>query len=476
MAEKITKQGNDFSRWYNDVVIRAELADYSPVRGCMVIRPNGFAIWEKLRDILDKLIKETGHQNAYFPLLIPENFFRKEAEHVKGFSPECAVVTHGGGKKLEEPLMIRPTSETIIYSMYSKWINSYRDLPVLINQWANIVRWEMRTRLFLRTTEFLWQEGHTAHATYEEAEEECLKMLDVYAEFAEKYMAMSVIKGQKSEKEKFAGALRTYSIESMMKDKKSLQSGTSHNLGQNFAKAFNVRYQTKNGNMNYVWQTSWGVSTRLIGALIMAHGDDNGLIIPPKIAPTQVVIIPIKGEDEENTEINNIIDKINNDIKKEISVKVDDDEKTSPGWKFNQYELLGVPLRIEIGPKDIKNKEVVLVRRDNKKKERIPWDNIKEKLKVVLDSIQDNIFKKACELRKENTLYPNDYDKFKEILESDGGFLMSHWCGKTECEEKIQEETKAVICSIPLDSKNEQGRCVLCGKDSKKRVLFAKTY
>ncbi len=474
MAEKITKQSDDFSRWYNDVIIQAELADYSPVRGCMVIRPNGFAIWEKMRDNLDRMIKETGHQNAYFPLFIPESFFAKEAEHVEGFSPECAVVTHGGGKKLEEPLIIRPTSETIIYSMYSKWINSYRDLPVLINQWANVVRWEMRTRLFLRTTEFLWQEGHTAHSTFEEAEEECLKMLDVYAEFAEKYMAIPVIKGQKSEKEKFAGALRTYSIESMMKDGKSVQSGTSHNLGQNFAKAFNVRYQTKNGEMEYVWQTSWGVSTRLIGALIMAHGDDKGLIIPPKLAPVQVVIIPIKAG--EKTEINNIIDRIYNDIKGEVSVKIDDDTKSSPGWKFNQYELLGVPLRIEIGPKDIENKEVVFVRRDNKKKESIPLDNVKEKVKLVLDEIQDNILKKAREFREANTFYPDDYDQFKEIIENDGGFLMSHWCGSTKCEERNQEETKAVICNIPFDSDKEHGKCILCGEDSQKRVLFAKSY
>ncbi len=476
MAEKIAKQSDDFSRWYNDVVISSELADYSPVRGCMVIRPNGFAIWEKLRDTLDRMIKESGHQNAYFPLFIPESFFKKEAEHVKGFSPECAVVTHGGGKKLEEPLMIRPTSETIIYSMYSKWIDSYRDLPVLINQWANIVRWEMRTRLFLRTTEFLWQEGHTAHATHEEAEEECLKMLDVYAEFAEKYMAIPVIKGQKSEKEKFAGALRTYSIESMMKDKKALQSGTSHDLGQNFAKAFNVRYQTKEGNMEYVWQTSWGVSTRLIGALIMAHGDDRGLVIPPKIAPTQVVIIPIKGGETENAEINEFIDNLYEDINKEISIKVDDDERTSPGWKFNQYELLGIPLRIEIGPKDLKNKEVVFVRRDNGKKESAEWGDVKEKIKSVLDDIQENILKIARDFRKKNTFYPDDYNNFREIVEGEGGFLMSHWCGKDVCEEKIQEETKAVICTIPFENKNENGKCILCGGDSQKRVLFSKSY
>jgi len=476
MAERITKQSEDFSRWYNDLVIQSEFADYSPVRGCMVIRPNGFALWEKIKDTLDRLIKESGHQNAYFPLFIPESFFKKEAEHVKGFSPECAVVTHGGGSKLEESLMVRPTSETIIYTMYSKWINSYRDLPVLINQWANIVRWEMRTRLFLRTTEFLWQEGHTAHATYEEAEEECLKILNLYSEFAEKYMAIPVIKGQKSEKEKFAGALKTYSIEAMMQDKKALQCGTSHNLGQNFSKAFNVRFQTKNGNMEYVWQTSWGVSTRLIGALIMAHSDDQGLVLPPQLAPTQVVIIPIWGEKKDNSEIFKIIDKINDDIKKNVSVKADISEQNSPGWKFNQYELLGVPLRIEIGPIDIKNREVVFVRRDNNRKEKISWDKIKENVSSILDDIQSNIFKKALEFRESNTFYFDDYKKFKEIMEGDGSFVMAHWCGEKSCEDKIQEETKAVICTIPFESKEKSGKCILCGDNSSKRVLFAKSY
>ena len=476
MAERITKRSKDFSRWYNDIVIQSELADYSPVRGCMVIRPNGFALWEKIRDTLDRLIKESGHQNAYFPLFIPESLFKKEAEHVEGFSPECAVVTHGGGNKLEESLMVRPTSETIIYTMYSKWIKSYRDLPVLINQWANIVRWEMRTRLFLRTTEFLWQEGHTAHATYKEAEEECLKILNLYSEFAEKYMSIPVLKGQKSEKEKFAGALKTYSIEAMMQDKKALQCGTSHNLGQNFSKAFNVRFQTKNGNMEYVWQTSWGVSTRLIGALIMAHSDDQGLVLPPRLAPTQVIIIPIWGEKKDNSEIINIIDKIKNDIKKDVSVKADISEQNSPGWKFNQYELLGVPLRIEIGPIDIKNREVVFVRRDNNKKERVSWDKIKENVRFILEDIQNSILKKASEFRNSNTFCFDDYKKFKEIMERDGGFVMAHWCGEKSCEDKIQEEIKAVICTIPFDSKEKSGKCILCGDNSSKRVLFAKSY
>jgi prolyl-tRNA synthetase len=476
MAERITKQSEDFSHWYNDVVIQSELADYSPVRGCMVIRPNGYAVWEKMRDILDNMIKETGHQNAYFPLLIPEEFFKKEAEHVEGFSPECAVVTHGGGKKLEEPLMIRPTSETIIYNMYSKWIKSYRDLPVLLNQWANIVRWEMRTRLFLRTTEFLWQEGHTAHSTYEEAEEECLKMLDVYREFAENYMAVPVIKGQKSEKEKFAGALKTYSIEAMMQDKKALQCGTSHNLGQNFAKAFNVRFQTKNGDMEYVWQTSWGVSTRLVGALVMAHSDDQGLVIPPRLAPTQVVIVPIWGDEKENSEIKNLVEKILGELKNGVSVKADMGDQNSPGWKFNQYELLGVPLRIEIGPKELKSKEVVFVRRDNYQKEKASLINIKEKTKILLDSIQTDIFKKAIKFREENTFHIEDYEKFRDIIDGDGGFIMAHWCGNKTCENIIQEETKAIICTMPFESKIENGKCIICGDKSLKRVLFAKSY
>ena len=476
MAERITKQKEDFSRWYNDIVIQSGLADYSPVRGCMVIRPHGYALWEKMQGILDRMIKDTGHQNAYFPLFIPESFFTKEAEHVEGFSPECAVVTHGGGKKLEEPLMVRPTSETIIYSMYSKWIQSYRDLPVLINQWANIVRWEMRTRLFLRTTEFLWQEGHTAHSTHSEAEEECLRMLDVYAEFAEDYMALPVIKGQKTEKEKFAGALKTYSIEAMMQDKRTLQSGTSHDLGQNFAKAFNVRYQTKNGDMEYVWQTSWGVSTRLVGALIMAHSDDSGLIIPPRLAPIQVVIVPIWGSEEDNAEIKNLIDKITRDIKNKVDVKADISVESSPGWKFNQYELLGVPLRIEIGPKDLKNNEVVFVRRDTKKKDKVANAAIKDRVISIMDEIQDGILRKAKTLREENTVYCGDYDEFKEIYRQNSRFVMAHYCGNGKCEESIKEETKAVVANIPFDNKKEKGRCIFCGEESEKRALFAKSY
>ncbi len=476
MAERITKQKEDFSRWYNDIVIQSGLADYSPVRGCMVIRPHGYALWEKMQSTLDRMIKDTGHQNAYFPLFIPESFFTKEAEHVEGFSPECAVVTHGGGKKLEEPLMVRPTSETIIYSMYAKWIQSYRDLPVLINQWANVVRWEMRTRLFLRTTEFLWQEGHTAHSTYAEAEEECLRMLDVYAEFAEDYMALPVIKGQKTEKEKFAGALKTYSIEAMMQDKRALQSGTSHDLGQNFAKAFNVRYQTKNGDMEYVWQTSWGVSTRLVGALIMAHSDDNGLILPPRLAPIQVVIVPIWGSEEDNAEIKNLIDKIVRDVKAEVDIKADVSVESSPGWKFNQYELLGVPLRIEIGPKDLKNNAVVFVRRDTKKKEKVGNEAIKDRIISVLDEIQNSILRKAKTLREENTICCDDYDEFKKIYREDSGFVMAHYCGNGKCEESIKEDTKAVVANIPFDNKEEKGKCIFCGEESGKRVLFAKSY
>ncbi len=476
MAQKITKQSVDFSRWYTDVIIQAQLADYSPVKGCMVIRPNGYEIWEKMQSVLDRMFKETGHRNAYFPMLIPESFFQKEAEHVEGFSPELAVVTHAGGKELEESLILRPTSETIIYEMYKKWINSYRDLPVLINQWANVVRWEMRTRLFLRTAEFLWQEGHTAHETYENAEEHTIKMLNVYADFVENYMAVPVIKGLKSENEKFAGAIKTYCNEAMMGDKKALQSGTSHNLGQNFAKGFDVKFQGREGKMEYVWSTSWGMSTRLIGALIMVHGDDKGLRIPPRLANTQVVIIPIWKSDEQKERITAVADKLKKTLDGKVSVKIDDRENYSPGWKFNQYELLGIPLRLELGPKDVENESVFASRRDTGEKFPIKWNELDTKVPMLMEDIQKNLYDQAFKLREDNTFVIDDYAEFKEHNKNIGGFYSMHWCGSGECEIKVQDETKATIRLIPLDAENENGSCIYCGKKSDKRVIFAKAY
>ena len=477
MAKLITPRSEDYSRWYTDVVLQAKLADYSPVKGCMVIRPHGYALWENIQKVLDRMFKETGHENAYFPLFIPESFLMKEKEHVEGFAPECAVVTHGGGKKLEEPLMIRPTSETIIYAMYAKWIQSYRDLPLLINQWANVVRWEMRTRLFLRTTEFLWQEGHTAHATYEEAEEEALKMLEVYRTMAEDYMAIPVIKGIKTEKEKFAGALRTYCIEALMQDNKSLQAGTSHNLGQNFSKAFDVKFQNKNGEWDYVWQTSWGVSTRLIGALVMAHGDDNGLILPPRIAPVQIVVVPIWKDEKEMAIALEMIEKIKEVLKPlDINVRYDTRTEANPGWKFNEWDLAGVPLRLELGPREVKGQEVMAVRRTTRAKEKIKIENLASRLIVHLAEIQNEIFQLALKRREENTSVIDDWKSFKDILEEKGGFSYSGWCGSRACEDAIQEETKATIRCIPLNAEIEQGKCIYCGKESEKRVYFAKAY
>ncbi len=475
MAERITPQREDFSRWYTDLVIQGKLADYSPVKGCMVIRPNGYAIWERMQQELDKLFKETGHVNAYFPMFIPESFMKKEAEHVEGFAPECAIVTKGGGQDLEEPLYIRPTSETIIWSMYKKWIMSYRDLPILINQWANIVRWELRTRLFLRTTEFLWQEGHTAHATFEDAEEETLKILEIYRKFAEEYMAMPVITGKKSESEKFAGALHTYSIEALMQDGKALQAGTSHNLGQNFSKAFDVTFQDKDGKVKYVYATSWGVSTRLIGALILTHGDDNGVIIPPKLAQIHLVIIPIWKESN-HQKVMEFTENIFNKLKSNFSVKLDDREQYKPGYKYNEWEMIGVPIRIEIGPRDVDNNQITLVRRDNREKIVIPTDNLISQIKEILDIIQKDLFKKALEFQEKNTFKIDNYDMFKKVLEDTGGFLESHWCGSEKCEEIIKEETKATIRNIPFNKKNEKGRCIVCDQDSDGRVIFAKAY
>ena len=491
MGKAIPNRSEDYSLWYNELIKKAGLAENSPVRGCMVIKPYGFAIWEKMQDVLDKMFKETGHSNAYFPLFIPKSFFSKEANHVEGFAKECAIVTHyrlkndeeGKGvvvdpeAKLEEELIVRPTSETVIWDSYKNWIQSYRDLPLLINQWANVVRWEMRTRLFLRTAEFLWQEGHTAHATSEEAQAETRQMLEVYADFAENYMGMPVVKGVKTESERFAGAVETYCIESMMQDGKALQAGTSHFLGQNFAKAFDVKYATKEGKEEFVWGTSWGVSTRLMGALIMAHSDDDGLVLPPKLAPIQVVIVPIYKTDEELASISELADSYTKALRaKGVSVQFDKRETHKPGWKFAEYELKGVPVRIAIGPKDMENGTVEIARRDTKEKQTIIQDEAVEFVSNLLDKIQQNIYSKALNFKKENTQEVDDYETFKEVLETKGGFIYAHWDGTAETEAKISEETKATIRCIPLDQKQEEGKCIYSGKPSKGRVLFAKAY
>ena len=491
MAKVLTNREENYSQWYNDLVTKADLAENSAVRGCMVIKPYGYAIWEKMQSELDRMFKATGHVNAYFPLFIPKSFFSREAAHVEGFAKECAVVTHyrlkndeeGSGivvdptAKLEEELIIRPTSETIIWNSYKNWIQSYRDLPILINQWANVVRWEMRTRLFLRTAEFLWQEGHTAHATKEEAIEETVRMINVYSDFAEDYMALPVIKGCKSENERFAGALDTYAIEALMQDGKALQAGTSHFLGQNFAKAFDVQFTDKNGKLDYVWATSWGVSTRMIGALIMAHSDNHGLVIPPKLAPLQVIIIPIFKNEEQLSAISARANMIKSELEKAgISVKYDDRDNNTPGWKFADYELKGVPVRIALGPRDIQNNTIETARRDTLKKETISQDNVISHIKSLLEDIQKNIYKKALEFRTENTYYTDNWNEFVDILESSGGFIMAHWDGTTETEEKIKEETKATIRVIPFDSPEEKGSCIYSGKPSERRVLFARSY
>jgi prolyl-tRNA synthetase len=491
MAKELTKREENYSQWYNDLVIKADLAENSAVRGCMVIKPYGYAIWEKIQATLDKMFKETGHSNAYFPLFIPKSFFSKEASHVEGFAKECAVVTHYRLKndpvtnkiivdpeaKLEEELIIRPTSETIIWSTYKNWIQSYRDLPILINQWANVVRWEMRTRLFLRTAEFLWQEGHTAHATRQEAIEETERMMNVYADFAENWLAIPVIKGVKSPNERFAGALETYAIEALMQDGKALQAGTSHFLGQNFAKAFDVKFTDKEGKLDYVWATSWGVSTRLMGALVMAHSDDNGLILPPKLAPIQVVIVPIyKGADQFG-----IIAEKANHIKKlleqkGITVKFDDRDTHKPGWKFAEYELKGVPVRLALGGRDIENNTIEVARRDTLQKEVKSLDKIEDYIEQLLTDIQTNIYQKAFEFRQNSTYKVDSYDEFKELIETRGGFIEAHWDGTTETEIKIKEETKATIRCIPLNGEKEEGKCMVTGKPSKQRVIFARAY
>lgn len=490
MSKGITSRETDYSQWYNELVAKADLAEHSAVRGCMVIKPYGYAIWEKMQAALDKMFKDTGHSNAYFPLFIPKSFFSKEASHVEGFATECAVVTHyrlkndGAGNivvdedaKLEEELIVRPTSETIIWNTYRGWIESYRDLPILVNQWANVVRWEMRTRLFLRTAEFLWQEGHTAHATEEEAVTEAYRMLEVYADFAENWMALPVVRGRKSENERFAGALDTLCIEALMQDGKALQAGTSHFLGQNFAKAFDVKFTSKEGKLDYVWATSWGVSTRLIGALIMAHSDDQGLVLPPKLAPIQVVIVPIYKTEEERHAIGELADTLIGELKaKNISFKYDDRDTQRPGFKFAEWELKGVPVRIAVGARDMQSGTVEIARRDTQAKETVPQAGLADRIEQLLEDIQRNIYGKAKEFREANTTAVDTYDQFKEVLDGKGGFVAAHWDGTVETEKLIKEETKATIRCIPLNNKAEAGTCIRTGKPSTQRVLFAKAY
>jgi len=491
MSKEITSRSENYSQWYNDIVIKADLAENSPVRGCMVIKPYGYTIWEKMQAILDKMFKDTGHVNAYFPLFIPKSFFSKEASHVEGFAKECAIVTHyrlkndPNGKgvivdetaKLEEELIVRPTSETIIWNTYKNWIQSYRDLPILVNQWANVVRWEMRTRLFLRTAEFLWQEGHTAHATRKEAIEETHRMIHIYADFAENYLGIPVISGTKTESERFAGALDTFTIEAMMQDGKALQCGTSHFLGQNFAKAFDVKFTDRDGKLDHVWATSWGVTTRLIGALIMAHSDDNGLVLPPNLAPIQVVIVPIYKNNDQLSAISEVAVRLQKELQDQnISVKFDNRDTHKPGWKFAEYEMKGIPVRLAIGPKDLENNTIELARRDTLSKETVPAGEVLNRVKYLLKEIQQNVFMKAKNFRDENTFTVDDYNEFKNILDNKGGFIYAHWDGTNETENKIKEETKATIRCIPVNNVQEEGKCMVTGKPSKQRVLFARAY
>ncbi|MFA7444906.1 MAG: proline--tRNA ligase [Flavobacteriaceae bacterium] len=492
MSKKLTTRADDYSKWYNELIVKADLAENSAVRGCMVIKPYGYAIWEKMQGQLDKMFKETGHQNAYFPLFIPKSMFEAEEKNAEGFAKECAIVTHyrlktdenNKGKlivdpnaKLEEELIVRPTSEAIIWNTYKGWVQSHRDLPLLINQWANVVRWEMRTRLFLRTAEFLWQEGHTAHSTKEEAIAETKTMLDVYADFAENFMAIPVVKGVKTENERFAGAVETYCIEALMQDGKALQAGTSHFLGQNFAQAFDVKFANKEGKLEYVWGTSWGVSTRLMGALVMTHSDDNGLVLPPNLAPIQVVIVPVFRSDEEFEAVSAEADKLTKELRKlGISVKYDNRTNQKPGFKFNEYELKGVPVRIALGPKDLENGTFEVARRDTLTKEFVSKENIVSHIENLLNEIQESLFNKAMNYRNEHITEVNDFEEFKDILENKGGFVSAHWDGTGETEEKIKELTKATIRCIPLTQKQEAGNCVLTGKPSTGRVLFAKAY
>ena len=486
--KKLTTRADDFSAWYNELVLRSELADYSPVKGSMVIRPNGYGIWERMQRALDDMFKATGHQNAYFPLLIPESFLKKEAQHVEGFAPECAVVTHGGGKLLEEPLVIRPTSETIIYHMFAKWTQSYRDLPILMNQWANVVRWEMRTRLFLRTLEFLWQEGHTAHATHDEAEEETVRMLGVYRTFMEEWMAMPVITGLKSESEKFAGAVRTYSCEAMMQDNKALQAGTSHNLGQNFSKAFELQFQDEKGEMAFAWNTSWGVSTRMIGGLVMTHSDDNGLRVPPKLAPIEIVIVPIWKSDEERARIGEAALALKAELTAwtgrgatdRLRVHVDLREGLKPGAKYYEWELRGIPLRFELGPKDLEKQAVFAARRDTREKQSMPMAGLPEAAAALLERIQNDMFAAALARREANSVRERiSYERFKEIMDGAGAFVYAGWCGGDACEAKVKDETKATIRCMPdaqYRSAEAPTTCLCCGKPATSEALWAKAY
>jgi len=476
LAKGLTKRSEDFARWYNEIVQQAELADYAPVRGCMVIRPYGYALWENVRAGLDRRFKETGHENAYFPLFIPQGFLEKEAEHVEGFSPELAVVTIGGGKELEEPLIVRPTSETVIGHMYAKWIQSYRDLPVLINQWANVVRWELRPRLFLRTTEFLWQEGHTAHATREEAEAEARQMLDVYADFAENEAAVPVIKGRKSESEKFPGAAVSYTIEAIMGDGRALQSATSHDLGENFARAFDITYQDADGELRFCWTTSWGLSTRFIGAIVMVHGDDQGLILPPRLAPIQAIIVPIWKTEQERARVLGAAEKVMAELSG-FRVKIDDREQLTPGFKFNDWELRGVPLRIEIGPRDVRNERVVLARRDvpgRDGKSDLPLSELSRGAGEMLESIQTALFERAVAFREAHTAEPETYDELRRAV--DEGFASAWWCGSADCEAKVKAETTATVRCIPFEQPDVGGACVVCGSDASEKAVFARAY
>ena len=479
MAKNITPREKNFPQWYQDVIAAGQLADHAPVKGCMVVRPDGYAIWEAMQAELDRMFKETGHVNAYFPLLIPEHFITKEADHVEGFAPELAIVTQAGGKELEEKLVVRPTSETVIGHMYANWIQSYRDLPILINQWCSVMRWEKRTRLFLRTSEFLWQEGHTAHETAEEAQEETLQMLEIYRKFLEETCAIPVITGEKPEHEKFPGALTTYTLEAMMQDKKALQSGTSHNLGQNFAKAFDIQFLGRENEMVYVWTTSWGLSTRAIGGLIMTHGDDDGLIIPPNLAPTQAVIVPIYKSEDDRQAVMDHADKVAEILKAELGrlkVKVDDRDNMRPGDKFFTWIQKGVPLRIEVGPKDVENQAGMIVRRDNREKASVPVDKMASEVTAILKSMQDDLYNKALDFQKANSHSAESYDEFKAILNEKGGFIEAHWDGTTETAEKIQDETKATIRDVPMHGDQSPGKCIVTGKPSKQKVVFAVAY
>jgi prolyl-tRNA synthetase len=474
---KVTPRGEDYSRWYTDVVQMGDLADYSPVKGCMVIKPHGYELWENVKAGLDRRFKATGHVNAYFPLFIPLSFIQKEAAHVEGFSPELAIVTIGGGKQLEEPLVVRPTSETMIGHMYAKWIQSYRDLPVLINQWANVVRWEMRTRLFLRTMEFLWQEGHTAHATAEDAQEETLRMLNVYAEFAVEDAAIPVIAGRKSESEKFAGAVTSYSIEAMMGDCKALQAGTSHFLGQNFARAFDIKYLDENNELQHVWTTSWGLSTRMVGAIVMVHGDDQGLVLPPKLAPVQLIIVPIWKSDSERAQVLEVVARVEATLRGEVRVHVDDRDEYSPGWKFNEWELRGVPLRLEIGPRDVERDQVTLARRDvpgREGKSGVPLSGLGEEVQEMLATIQADLYRRALDFLQANTYDPKDYAEFREAVSR--GFAYSWWCGDADCEARIKEDTRATIRCVPLNQEPGRGKCIGCGKEAVARAIFGRAY